>query len=118
MNIPAKRLDIIAMTNATHQAKSRTEDLVDRAIRLQGDTYRTKRIRAGLCRWCYYAAGRVGGAAMTSQPCSACSEEQVYASTCTDVLCLPCAVKHDLCKRCGGDQETRTLRRKWPALPL
>ena len=116
MNIPARRLDIVAMSNATHQAKSQSESLIERATRLQADAKRTERLEAGLCRWCFYAAGRIGGAAMTTQPCAACKEDQLYSSTCTDVLCLPCAKEHDLCKRCGGDREMRTLRRKWPQL--
>ena len=115
MNRPARRLDIVAMTSATHHAKNLSEDLIERATRLQGDAERAKRLTAGLCRWCYYAAGRIGGAAMTTQPCASCGTDQLYSSTCTDVLCLSCADEHDLCKRCGGDRDTRTLRRKWPS---
>ena len=114
MDRPAKKLDTVAMVWATDQARSYTDDLIDRATRLQADPKRAERIAAGLCRWCFYAAGRIGGAAMTTQPCSSCGTDQTYASTSTDVLCLPCAKEHDLCKRCGGDQEMRTLRRKWP----
>jgi predicted nucleic acid-binding Zn ribbon protein len=117
MNRPARRLDVVAMTSATYQASDYASDLIARATRLQDDPEREKRVAAGLCRWCYYAAGRLGGASMTTQPCASCGEDQMYGSTATDALCLPCAKEHSLCKRCGGDRETRTLRRKWPKLP-
>lgn len=114
MNRLARRLDIVAMTSETHLATRQAEDLIARATAMQGDPEREKRIAAGMCRWCFYARGRMGGASMTTQPCSGCGVDQTFGSTATDVLCLPCAKEHSLCKRCGGDREMRTLRRKWP----
>lgn len=114
MKFQAQQLDVIAMTSATHRAKSMAEDLIQKAARLEADPEREKRVSLGLCRWCHYAGSRIGGAALTTQPCSSCGEDQHYGSTATDALCLPCAKSHGLCKRCGGDRETRTLRRKWP----
>ncbi len=114
MNRPARKLDIIAMTSSTHMAVRMTEDTIRMAERLEADPARAQRIAGSLCRWCFYASGRLAGAAMTMQPCSACGVDQHYSSTATDVLCLPCANEHSLCKRCGGDREMRTLRRKWP----
>jgi hypothetical protein len=115
MNLPAKRLDVVAMTSATHRAANVADDFIQRATRLQDDPEREKRISACLCRVCYYVSGRIGGAAMTTQPCAGCGEDQHYSSTATDNLCVSCAREHNLCKRCGGDREMRTLRRKWPS---
>lgn len=117
MDRPARKLGVSDMQTATHFAKRHAEDLVERATRLQADSDRDARTKAGLCRTCYYARGGIAGAAMTTQPCSACLLDQTYGSTATDLLCLPCAKEHDLCKRCGGDREQRTLRRKWPTFP-
>ena len=117
MNRPARRLDIVAMTSATHMAARQVEDLIDCAMKVQDDPQRERRITANQCRCCYYATGRIGGAAMTNQPCSSCGTVQSFGNTNVDVLCPPCAKEHSLCCHCGGDREMRTLRRKWPTLP-
>ncbi len=111
---PARHLDIVAMHSATHMATRQVEDSIKHAIRVQDDPEREKRIAANQCRCCYYLSGRIGGAAMTSQPCSSCAVDQMFSSTNTDALCDACAKEHSLCKHCGGDREMRTLRRKWP----
>lgn len=115
MNMPRRKLDIVAMQGATHMAARYAEDAIKTAMRLQDDPGRGLRIAECLCRYCYYARGNMGGAAMTTQPCAGCGVDQHFGSTATDVLCPACAKEHDLCKRCGGDREMRTLRRKWPA---
>ena len=119
MTRPRRRIDIVSMNSATHMAERCVSDHIKSALRMQDDPDREKRIREGLCRWCYYCRGRIGGAAMTTQPCGLCGTPETYGSTATDELCLPCAKEHSLCKRCSGDREMRTLRRKWPtAKPL
>ena len=118
MRIPRNKIDVVSMVSATHQASRAVTHVIAMAERMQDDSNREIRIRESLCRWCYYSRGRLGGAAMTEHPCSLCGTNQIYGSTATDELCLPCAKEHSLCKRCGGDREMRTLRRKWPtALP-
>lgn len=60
------------------------------------------RIKEGWCAPCWYAQV-IAGAAMTTQMCALCDHKTMYGSTRTDVLCLPCAEKHNLCKHCGAD---------------
>lgn len=56
----------------------------------------------GLCKYCHYVGtGRIGGAAMTRQKCATCDKDELYSSTCTDVLCLDCALVLKYCKHCG-----------------
>lgn len=114
MRMNRRKIDIVSMTSATNMAAHQVERHIESAREMEADPHREKRIAAGLCRWCFYARGRIGGAACTTQPCGLCGDEQHYGSTATDDLCLPCAKEHSLCKRCGGDRELRTLRRKWP----
>lgn len=102
------------MTSATYFSIQHRDRALRLAEHLRDDPSKDKRIAAGLCVVCFYADGRIGGAAMTSQPCGACGEVQQYGNTCTDALCLACATKHNLCKHCGGDSELRPRRRDWP----
>jgi len=115
VNIKARRLDVVAMVHATDTAEHYIADTLKRARAIEGDTDKVKRQERGLCVCCHYLNSRIGGAAMTTQPCAACGQAQTYGSTYTDVLCLPCAKEHRLCKHCGGDVDMKTRRRKWPA---
>lgn len=102
------------MITATEWAKSRVNHIIAEAKELENDDRVEDRTARHLCKACYYSS-RIGGAAITTQECMCCGEVQTYGSTSTDALCKPCAIKHSLCKRCGGDLEMRTKRRKWPA---
>jgi hypothetical protein len=113
---PAVRLDVVAMINATDRAADSVQRMIETAERAQADRDREKRLAEGLCRYCFYVRGTLAGAACTSQPCADCGTVQHFGSTATDALCPDCANKHSLCKRCGGDREMRTLRRKWPTM--
>ena len=114
MTRPARKIDIVSMTSATNLSRHAMDETIKAAMNLDGDPEREKRRVAHLCRWCFYRGPRIGGAAMTSQPCGLCGKVQHFGSTATDDLCDGCAKEHDLCKRCGGDGELRLLRRKWP----
>ena len=111
---PPKNLSTVDMMRETERSAHYAQDLIKRATRLQTDSDKEKRLAAGLCKGCHYVSSRLGGAAMTSQPCAGCATPQMYGSTYTDALCLACAKEHKLCKHCGGDSEMRTMRRKWP----
>lgn len=78
MNRPARKLDLSAMRSTTYLTRRMMDDLIERAVRLEADPEREKRIAQGHCRWCFYGGSRLGGAAMTSQPCAACGEDQTY----------------------------------------
>lgn len=110
----ATKLDTVFMVAATDRAANYTQDTIKRAERLRDDPDRAERVAAAQCRWCFYAAGRAGGAAITYKPCAGCKTVMLFGSTNTDVLCTACATEHKLCKHCGGDSEMRPMRRKWP----
>jgi hypothetical protein len=98
----------------TNRSHDMFVDLIERAEKAKNDTDREARLIKQLCISCHYIRGRIGGAAMTTQPCACCLKPEMYGSTATDELCLSCADKHNLCKRCGGDIDMKRGRRKWP----
>lgn len=102
------------MARATERARARTSRLIEDARNLAEDTSRQQRLDAQKCSSCFYIA-QIGGAAMTSQDCMCCHQDQLHASTNTDVLCLSCAREHQLCRHCGGDLEMNADRPDWPA---
>ena len=103
MNQSAKKINQDSVTWATDMALSRKESIIRKALNLVNDPEKKKRKEANLCLICFYQEGRIGGAAITNRPCGLCKEEQSYASTATDDLCLPCAKEARLCKQCGAD---------------
>lgn len=107
-------LDIVAMVRATDRAAGSIERLRETVHRIDGDTERTARIADCRCKYCYYARGNIGGASITPFDCGICGATHSSPSTDTDVVCRDCARAHSLCRRCGGDFETRERRRKWP----
>ncbi len=86
-----------------------------KALGYATDYRKKERREASLCKRCYYGdrvnGGRIGGAALTTQPCGVCGKEQMYGSTATDKLCRDCAVTYQLCKQCNADQELRPRRK-------
>lgn len=104
------------MIGATERAKEYVRRTIEEAKEVETDARRKERIEAHECKACFYRS-RMGGAAMTSQDCMSCGDEQMYGSTNTDALCMTCAMEHGLCKHCGGDLEMRTRRRDWPEAP-
>lgn len=70
----------------------------------------TERLKESFCQLCYYSS-RIGGCMMTSQQCGMCEKVMGFGNTCVDVLCKECALKHKLCRRCGGSV-TGKQRRK------
>lgn len=102
------------MIGWTERSKAMIQDQLQRAERIANDTDRAKRLDVQNCKCCFYN-GRMGGAAMTTQPCMCCHKPVMYGSTATDALCMDCAREHDLCKWCGGDIELRARRKEWPS---
>lgn len=101
MQQKAAELSDRSIASATSRARRRVEDVIKLAEQLKSDPDRTSREHAQLCKSCFYFSA-LGGAAMTEKPCASCQEVQMYGSTNTDNLCLPCAQNRGLCKRCGG----------------
>jgi len=114
VKFPAARVDRVFMLRATDGARDVVEHHLNVARKLTEDPQKSEREARSLCRCCFYVISSAGGAAITEQPCGLCLAPQSYGSTNTDVLCLPCAREHSLCKRCGGDRDMRVRRRNWP----
>lgn len=108
------RMDRSSMIWNTEMSKSRVEEVIKQAELLIDDPQRKERKEKQLCKCCFYASARIGGAAMTTRPCMSCEKEQMYGSTATDVLCMVCAKEGELCKQCGADVDLRVRRRNWP----
>jgi hypothetical protein len=107
------RIDRSYMTHKSSMAAARVADAMKLARDLEADAEKQRRLKALECKACFYFS-RIGGAAITEQPCAACAKPQVYANTNTDILCRECASEHKLCKHCGGDIDMRERRRLWP----
>lgn len=111
MNQPKANIDTVSVQRATDHAKYYVETTAEQLMRYWQDPERKDRLASGECRFCFYMMrGRIGGAAMTSRPCAVCEKDVIYGSTNTDVLCLPCATEHQLCKHCGADALLRPRR--------
>lgn len=108
------RFDKYSMVNASSLAKYYVEEALRRADNIRLDSDMVERLSLQECKACFYVMGRIGGAAVTTQPCACCGVNQSYGSTCTDALCLNCAKEYSLCKHCGGDLDMRERRRSWP----
>lgn len=114
MKRQAAKIDQDTVTWETDRAKHIAEETVAKALRFLADPDKKKRLAEGLCATCCYLLSvRIGGAAMTCKPCGICGEEMTFGSTATDDLCKPCALKHELCRQCGGDVRLR-VRRVFP----
>lgn len=77
------------------------------------DTDRDRRLGLQTCVLCHYEA-RIAGAAICTQPCALCGEDQTYSSTSTSLLCTGCAAAHDLCRHCGADIRGHVHRSDYP----
>lgn len=107
----AKRIDFVSVARDTDYALDLGKTYVEKAFKWLGDPKRKDRILQNLCKTCYYIRNeRIGGAAMTTQPCGVCEVPVTYSSTCTDALCAACAKKQELCKHCGADVRLRPRR--------
>lgn len=108
----------LTMTHATMSAaSSRSQAKVSRLLQLaqevETDSKQAARLSAQMCKGCFYF-DRVGGQAITTQPCMCCEHDEVYGSTNASALCLTCAQKHHLCRHCGGDIDMNVSRQSWP----
>lgn len=113
MNRRPPVMSVGLMLGNTERAKARIAELQKLAQAIESDSDKSARLARQHCKACHYFS-RMGGAAITTQPCMSCAKDQTYGSTATDALCRSCAEAGNLCRHCGGDIELRTRRRIWP----
>ena len=101
------------VSQATWRAKQRILAVHRQSAFFNEDPERGIRLAKQECMFCHYAAGRLGGAAMTTAQCAICGKEKVFGNTCVDILCQDCAKKHSLCLHCGGDVDTKQRRNRF-----
>lgn len=86
----------------TQEQMTRFKSLVTKESKGFTDELKEKRNQQGLCKSCFYFRPvKLVMNAFWRQPCSICESEEIYHNSDTDVLCLPCAQKSGLCKKCG-----------------
>lgn len=107
------KIDKVSIYRATDTANQRTSELRMKLADFDEDAKKSERVEQSFCKHCFYIYGtRIGGAKITSRDCGICHTPQTYSSTATDPLCLPCAKKNNLCKRCGGDINMKHIRKE------
>lgn len=114
MKFKAAPFDARRLQGTTLHNKGYLVEYIAKANAAERDSNRAERIEKGECRYCFYCKGKAGGSACSSRPCACCGVEVYSANTCIDVLCKPCADKHELCVHCGADRELRARRKNWP----
>lgn len=97
------KVDSHRVAQATSRSFKRQQDAIKDAFSVFYDPEHEKRLDAQKCVSCYYLDRRIVQQAFFTQPCGKCSEPQIYANSNTDVLCLNCACKNNLCRHCGGN---------------
>jgi hypothetical protein len=104
-------IDSVSVRRATDFARTTGDATVAKAIKFLDDPERLQRIKDSQCKTCYYILrSRLGGPTATERPCGICGKNELYDTTTTDPICFDCAVKNELCKRCGGDIHMRPRR--------
>lgn len=112
MNFSKKSFDKAVMANATFRAVRLATEILESARSFEADSNKRYRLEKHECKTCFYfRSNRIGGAAMTTQPCAICSEAMLFGNTATSLICLNCAKQHKLCRHCGADSELRPKRR-------
>lgn len=106
--------DRVLVERSTETAKTWLRDVIEKAENAKHDVDKQKRLENDLCKTCFYIHSKIGGAAMTHRECGICSEDQLYSSTATDIICTPCSKENGLCKRCGADLEFKSRRKPYP----
>lgn len=107
-----RKIDNACISNATYVSKSQADSIIVRARLILDDPDRSKRLDACECPVCW-KIGRVGGAKCTTVVCGMCDAELKFSSTCVDAVCVPCAKKIGICKRCCADLDLKQRKYLW-----
>lgn len=112
MRAHRRNINPATILSATCGNKERVAWYRETVAKVDTDPEKAKRIASQQCAFCYYASGRIGGAAMTSVQCGLCDKDLLFGNTCVDVLCPECAKTSSLCKHCGSDIDMKERRKR------
>lgn len=101
-----------AIINATLSAKEYADSLIEKAKMIAEDPDRKERLEACECPVCW-KNGRIGGSVCTPVICATCDTVLYSGNTCVDAMCLQCAKKIGVCKRCCADLDLKQRRKLW-----
>lgn len=104
-------LDRVSYTRITQRNRQIAEDFFVKAFKYKHDLDKRERKAAHLCKPCYYIMGTVAGQAFTETECALCFKKLGFSSTLVDAICEECAKKKGLCRRCGGDLNSKVRRK-------
>jgi hypothetical protein len=95
--------------NATSaMANRRVGDRVASALVLAGDGQRAERLKAQLCRHCFYRVSvQIACQAFTTWKCTHCEADGQHHNSAVPRVCADCSAGFELCTQCGGDIEMR-----------
>lgn len=105
-------LDSMAIEYRTRQHVDRINGMRELLEKFDADPEKSERIEQVLCKCCYYSKSQIGGQAFSSRQCASCDWIINASSTCVDVLCVDCAERRGLCKRCGADINLKNRRNR------
>jgi hypothetical protein len=112
MKVSKKRIDKVSIERATNTAKDITLSYIKKLEALQKDVSKKERKEQCKCKLCFYFYNnRIGGAVITEINCGLCDCKMRFGSTDVDPICLSCALKNELCVRCGGDVDMKNKRK-------
>lgn len=89
----------------TYWAERHAVDMQKRFDRYKADSEKESRLKARLCRTCYYIRSGMVGHAFTAYTCRECRSEKMHPNTDTPRYCQACSDQHCACQKCGADLE-------------
>jgi len=99
--------DLFALQMATSMAQTHAAEVRRTLDAFDSDAQQERRLERNECKRCFYLWQRVCGQAFTEYKCIACGSDERWHNTCCPKLCIPCAHRYRVCRRCTGDISMR-----------
>lgn len=90
---------------ATRRTWFLVRDSIYHADRAKNDIDREWRLKEQTCLGCYYLTSGLAGSGFTEYTCGICNRSEQYHNTAVPKFCRPCAMQHEICRRCGADMQ-------------
>jgi len=104
-----EKIDINDIYYNNFLRKEHIKNLMEIAEKFQKDPDKKARKKENNCIPCYYYNGMHGNN-MPIKNCDFCKKPVQYFNSDVDKICLDCASKYGLCKRCGADIDLKNKR--------